>query len=40
VGRRAPYAELGVDRLMVHAMPADDPDEIAKLMERHAQLRR
>lgn len=32
------YAGLGVDRLVVHAMPIDDPDDIAKFLERHAGL--
>lgn len=34
------YAELGVDRLVVHAMPVRDPDGIARLLEEHAPLTR
>ncbi|OLT15778.1 LLM class F420-dependent oxidoreductase [Pseudonocardia sp. CNS-139] len=32
------YAELGVDRLVVHALPLDDPDDVARFLAAHASL--
>jgi probable F420-dependent oxidoreductase len=34
------YAELGVDRLVVHALQVEEPDDVAKFLERHAELER
>jgi hypothetical protein len=34
------FAGLGVDRLLVYPLPLDDPDEIARFLERHARLAR
>jgi probable F420-dependent oxidoreductase len=34
------FAELGVDRLLVYPLPLEDPDEIARFLERHARLAR
>jgi probable F420-dependent oxidoreductase len=33
------YAELGVDKLVVYPLPLEDPDEVARFLERHAALR-
>ncbi|MEN3264055.1 TIGR03619 family F420-dependent LLM class oxidoreductase [Pseudonocardia sp.] len=34
------YAELGVDRLVVYPLPFEDPDDIARFLEHHADLAR
>lgn len=34
------FADLGVDRLLVYPLPLDDPDDIARFLERHAELPR
>ncbi len=34
------FAELGVDRLVVYPLPLEDPDDIARFLERHAGLAR
>jgi alkanesulfonate monooxygenase SsuD/methylene tetrahydromethanopterin reductase-like flavin-dependent oxidoreductase (luciferase family) len=34
------FAELGVDRLLVYPLPLEEPDEIARFLERHAGLMR
>lgn len=34
------FAELGVDRLLVYPLPLEDPDDIARFLERHAGLAR
>lgn len=34
------FAELGVDRLLVYPLPLEDPDDIARFLERHADLAR
>jgi probable F420-dependent oxidoreductase len=34
----ARYAELGVDRLVVYPLPLEDPDEVARFLEYHAEL--
>lgn len=30
------YADLGVDRLVVYPLPLEDPDDVARFLERHA----
>jgi probable F420-dependent oxidoreductase len=32
------FADLGVDRLLVYPLPLEDPDDIARFLERHARL--
>lgn len=32
------YAELGVDRLVVYPLPLEDPDEVARFLEHHAEV--
>jgi probable F420-dependent oxidoreductase len=34
------FAALGVDRLVVYPLPLEDPDDIARFLERHARLAR
>jgi alkanesulfonate monooxygenase SsuD/methylene tetrahydromethanopterin reductase-like flavin-dependent oxidoreductase (luciferase family) len=34
------FAGLGVDRLLVYPLPLEDPDDIARFLERHAELAR
>jgi probable F420-dependent oxidoreductase len=34
------YAALGVDRLLVYPLPLEDPDDVARFLERHADLAR
>jgi probable F420-dependent oxidoreductase len=34
----ARYADLGVDRLVVYPLPLEDPDEVARFLEYHADL--
>jgi probable F420-dependent oxidoreductase len=36
----ARYAELGVDRLVVFPAPFEDPDDVARFLERHAGITR
>ncbi|HTJ37440.1 MAG TPA: LLM class F420-dependent oxidoreductase [Dactylosporangium sp.] len=35
-GQMSQYAELGVDRLVVYPLPIEDPDDVARFLERHA----
>jgi alkanesulfonate monooxygenase SsuD/methylene tetrahydromethanopterin reductase-like flavin-dependent oxidoreductase (luciferase family) len=34
------YAELGVDRLLLYPLPLDDPADVLRFVERHADLPR
>jgi alkanesulfonate monooxygenase SsuD/methylene tetrahydromethanopterin reductase-like flavin-dependent oxidoreductase (luciferase family) len=34
------FADLGVDRLLVYPLPLEDPDDIARFLDRHAGLAR
>jgi len=34
----ARYAELGVDRLVVYPLPLEEPDDVARFLEYHAEL--
>lgn len=37
-GEARRYAELGVDTLLLHPLPLEDPAEVSTFMERHADL--
>ncbi|MFJ8439793.1 hypothetical protein [Kitasatospora griseola] len=32
------YAELGVDRLLLHPLPLEDPADVEAFLQRHADL--